>query len=212
MRNLTERQLRRRERILSAARELIARQGYDGVKMRDLAKAADVAPKTLYHQFENKETLLRTAVEERYRRTYRAIDNAEIERGIDRLFFIVDTVATTTRKNLAYARALAPMLSSSTEFAEIRLQSYRKAIDQIADEGEFLDWVDVGLLTAIIYRQVNPLYLTWFFSKEAQPHRASVAKLDMSLILRSVTTGYTRERVTETIVEMQENLKGTRFV
>lgn len=212
MRNLTERQLRRRERILSAARELIARQGYDGVKMRDLAKAADVAPKTLYHQFENKETLLRTAVEERYRRTYRAIDNAEIERGIDRLFFIVDTVATTTRKNLAYARALAPMLSSSTEFAEIRLRSYRKAIDQIADEGEFLDWVDVGLLTAIIYRQVNPLYLTWFFSKEAQPHRASVAKLDMSLILRSVTTGYTRERVTETIVEMQENLKGTRFV
>ena len=212
MRNLTERQLRRRERILSAARELIARQGYDGVKMRDLAKAADVAPKTLYHQFENKETLLRTAVEERYRRTYRAIDNAEIERGIDRLFFIVDTVATTTRKNLAYARALAPMLSSSTEFAEIRLQSYRKAIDQIAGEGEFLDWVDVGLLTAIIYRQVNPLYLTWFFSKEAQPHRASVAKLDMSLILRSVTTGYTRERVTETIVEMQENLKGTRFV
>lgn len=212
MRNLTERQLRRRERILSAARELIARQGYDGVKMRDLAKAADVAPKTLYHQFENKENLLRTAVEERYRRTYRAIDNAEIERGIDRLFFIVDTVATTTRKNLAYARALAPMLSSSTEFAEIRLRSYRKAIDQIADEGEFLDWVDVGLLTAIIYRQVNPLYLTWFFSKEAQPHRASVAKLDMSLILRSVTTGYTQQRVTETIIEMQENLKGTRFV
>ena len=212
MRNLTERQLRRRERILSAARELISRQGYDGVKMRDLAKAADVAPKTLYHQFESKENLLRTAVEERYRRTYRAIDDADIERGIDRLFFIVDTVATTTRKNLAYARALAPMLSSSTSFAEIRLRSYRKAIDQIDAEGEFLDWVDVGLLTAIIYRQVNPLYLTWFFSKEAQPHRASVAKLDMSLILRSVTTGYTQGRVTETIFEMQENLKGTRFV
>ena len=203
MRNLTERQLRRRERILSAARELIARQGYDGVKMRDLAKAAEVAPKTLYHQFDSKENLLRT---------YRDIDDAAIERGIDRLFFIVDTVATTTRKNLAYARALAPMLSSSTSFAEIRLRSYRKAIDQIADEGEFLDWVDVGLLTAIIYRQVNPLYLTWFFSKEAQPHRASVAKLDMSLILRSVTTGYTQDRVTDTIVEMQENLKGTRFV
>ena len=212
MRNLTERQLRRRERILSAARELISRQGYDGVKMRDLAKAADVAPKTLYHQFESKENLLRTAVEERYRRTYRAIDDADIERGIDRLFFIVDTVATTTRKNLAYARALAPMLSSSTSFAEIRLQSYRKAIEQISAEGEFLDWVDVGLLTAIIYRQVNPLYLTWFFSTKAQPHRASVAKLDMSLILRSVTTGYTQERATETIFAMQENLKGTRFV
>lgn len=212
MRNLTERQLRRRERILSAARELISRHGYDGVRMRDLASAADVAPKTLYHQFQNKENLLRTAVEERFRRTYRDIDNAEIDRGIDRLFFIVESVASTTRKNLAYARALAPMLGSSTAFAEIRLRSYRKAIDQIDAEGEFVDWVDVGMLTAIIYRQVNPLYLAWFFSRGAQPHRANVAKLDMSLILRSVTTGYTQERVTRTIVEMQEKLRGTRFV
>ena len=211
MRNLTERQLRRRERILSVARELISKRGYDGVKMRELAKAADVAPKTLYHQFESKENLLRTAVEERYRRTYRAIDNADIERGIDRLFHIVDSVAATTRKNLAYARALAPMLSSSASFAEIRLRSYRKAIDQIAAEGEFLDWVDIEILTAIIYRQVNPLYLTWFLSKEAQPHRASVAKLDMSLVLRSVTTDYTHRRATETILEMQDRLKGTSF-
>ncbi len=212
MRNMTERQLRRRERILSAARELISRQGYDGVKMRDLAKAADVAPKTLYHQFENKENLLRTAVEERYRRTYQAIDDAEIDRGIDRLFHIVESVATTTKLNLAYAKALAPMLRSSTAFAEIRIQSYRNAIDQIASEGDFLEWIDVGLMTAIIYRQVNPLYLSWWQAKEAQPHIANVAKLDMSLILRSATTGYTHERATETIIAMQEKLEGTRFI
>ena len=212
MRNLTEGQLRRRERILSAARELISTKGYDGVKMRDLAKAADVAPKTLYHQFESKEKLLRTAVEERYRRTYQAIDDAEIERGIDRLFFIVESVAVTTEKNLAYARALAPMLSSSTSFAEIRINTYRKAIDQIAAEGEFLDWVDVGLMTAIIYRQVNPLYLRWWLAKPAKPHIANVAKLDMSLLLRSVTTGYTLDRTTKTILAMQKKLKGTVFV
>ena len=209
---MTERQLRRRERILSAARELISKQGYDGVKMRDLAKAADVAPKTLYHQFESKENLLRTAVEERYRRTYQAIDDADITHGIDRLFHIVESVATTTKVNLAYARALAPLLRSSTSFAEIRIRSYRKAIDQIAAEGEFLAWVDVGLMTAIIYRQVNPLYLGWWFSKDAQPHIASVAKLDMSLILRSATTGYTHDRATRTIADMQTALKGTQFI
>ena len=212
MRNLTERQIRRRERILSAARELISRQGYDGVKMRDLAKASDVAPKTLYHQFGSKEELLRTAVEERYRRTYQAIDDAVIDHGIDRLFFIVDSVATTTRKNLAYARALAPMLGSSTSFAEIRLQSYRKAVDQIAAEDEFAAWVDVELMAAIIYRQVNPLYLAWWYAKKTTPYTADVAKLDMSLILQSATTGYTHGRTTETIMEMQEKLKGTRFL
>lgn len=211
MKNLTERQLRRRERILSAARELISKQGYEGVKMRDLAKASDVAPKTLYHQFGSKEELLSTAVEERFRRTYQAIDSAEIDRGIDRLFFVVETVATTTNKNLAYARALAPLLKSSTAFAKIRLQSYRKAMDQIAAEGEFVDWVDLELLTAVIYRQVNPLYLGWWYAKTVKPHIADVAKLEMSLILRSVTTGYTHDRASATIVEMTEKLKGSTF-
>jgi len=214
MKGMTERQLRRREDILAAARKLIAEHGYDGVHMRDLAKESGVAPKTLYHQFESKENLLRTAVEERHRYIYQMIDKEEIEHGIDRLFFIIETVADTTRKNLAYARALAPILSarSSTSFAAVRMNTYRKAIMQIADESEFVDWIDVNLLTAIIYRQVNPLYLSWWYKQISHPHMVAFTKLDTSLILRSVTTGYTHERATETVRAMQELLKGVSYL
>ena len=59
MKTMTERQIRRREDILTAARKLITELGYDGVTMRQLAKESGVAPKTLYHQFQNKEKLLR---------------------------------------------------------------------------------------------------------------------------------------------------------
>ena len=93
MKGFTERQLKRRERILTAARKLITDRGYDGVTMRDLATESGVAPKTLYHQFHSKENLLRVAVEERYRYLYQIIDDEQIEHGIDRLFFIIDTVA-----------------------------------------------------------------------------------------------------------------------
>ena len=81
VRGMTERQLQRREKILSAARKLIAERGYEGVNIRDLAAESGVAPKTLYHQFKNKENLLRTAVEERFRHTYQAIDDADIDKG-----------------------------------------------------------------------------------------------------------------------------------
>ena len=214
MKSMTERQMRRREDILAAARKLITERGYEGVNMRDLAKESGVAPKTLYHQFESKENLLRVAVEERHRYIYQMIDDEEIEHGIDRMFFIIETVAETTRKNLAYARALAPILSarSSTSFTAVRMNTYRKAINQIDSESEFVDWIDVELLTTIIYRQVNPLYLSWWYKQASDTQTAGFAKLDTSLILRSVTTGYTHERTTETIREMQKQLDGLTYL
>jgi AcrR family transcriptional regulator len=214
---LTERQRRRREDILAAARVLIAERGYDGVTMRDLARASGVAPKTLYHQFDNKENLLRAAVEERFRHAYQQIDEADIARGIDRLFYIIDTVGATTRDNLAYARALGPILSSrrsksSEVFTLIRMNTYRKAIQQIHSESEFVDWVDVDLLSAIVYRQVNPILMSSWFLRTPSDVTTMVVKLDLCLILGAVTTGYTHRKVIATAKKLQTTLKGNPYV
>ena len=210
----TERQLKRREGILAAARQLISEKGYDGVTMRDLAALSNVTPKTLYHQFGNKENLLRTAVEERFRYLYQMIDEAEIERGIDRLFHIIDSVAKTTRENAAYARALAPILTddSTTTFTLIRMNTYRRAVEQIAAEGELVSWVDVGVLNALILRQVNPIFLSAFVAKAPKGIASLVAKLDISLVLASVTTGYTHKKVIEVAKQMQKKLTGVDYI
>jgi AcrR family transcriptional regulator len=55
---LTDRQLKRRERIIRAALELAAAGGYDAVQMRDVANRADVALGTIYHYFSSKDHLL----------------------------------------------------------------------------------------------------------------------------------------------------------
>jgi AcrR family transcriptional regulator len=206
---LTERQLQRREDILTAARKLITERGYDGVNMRDLAKESGVAPKTLYHQFENKEKLLRAAVEERFRYLYQLIDDEEVAKGIDRLYFILDSVADSTKKNLAYARALTPLLTESLTdtFSTIRMKTYRKAIDQIAREGELVKWVDVEILHGLIYRQINPIYLSAARNNlQGQPWVLH-AKLDISLIIASVSSGYTHDKAIQVAQEMQASLK-----
>jgi AcrR family transcriptional regulator len=217
LKKLTERQIRRREDILAAARELITERGYEGVTMRDLAKASGVAPKTLYHQFESKEKLLRAAVEERFRYAYQQIDEAEIARGIDRLFFIIETVGRTTEENMAYAKALGPILSSrrsksSEVFTLIRMNTYRRAIEQIDSESEFVDWVDVDLLSAIVYRQVNPILMSSWYLKTPSEVTTMVVKLDLCLILASVTTGYTHKKVVSTAKKLQKALKGSPYV
>ena len=206
MKGLTERQIRRREGILAAARELITKHGFEGVTMRELARDSGVTPKTLYALFESKERLLLTAVEERYRYLYQMIDEAKIEHGIDRLFYIIETVADTTRKNAEYAKALAPILSkdSVSPITAIRKATYHRAVHQIADEGDFLDWVDVDLIDKVVYQQIIMVgQPRWYTADVSKKPALDMAKLDVSLVLRSVTSGYTHARTTEAIKEIQ---------
>ena len=96
VKQLTERQQRRRSDILEAARDLIAEHGYDGVTMRQLAARSDVAVKTLYLLYGNKEELVTTAAEDGHQAFYAELDKAEIDDGLDRLFFIIDSITRPT--------------------------------------------------------------------------------------------------------------------
>ena len=207
MRPLTERQYRRREKILATARDLITRHGYEGVTMRELAEKANVTPKTLYHQFGNKENLLHIAVEERFRHTYQAINDHKMKKGIDKLFYIIDAVAASAKKNQVYAQALAPLTEAQAThpFLAIRLNTYRSALQQIQDDGDFEGSVDIGLLTHVIYRNVHPLYSTWYGASRVKP--ADFSKYNVSLVLSSLTTGYTGQQVVKMIKAMKKVLK-----
>jgi AcrR family transcriptional regulator len=48
----------KRETVLAKAAELIARQGFDGTSMRDIAAAVDMLPGSLYYHFASKDDLL----------------------------------------------------------------------------------------------------------------------------------------------------------
>jgi AcrR family transcriptional regulator len=53
-----------RTKILDAARELFAREGYDAVTMRRIAEAIEYSPTAIYLHFKDKETLVRELCEE----------------------------------------------------------------------------------------------------------------------------------------------------
>ena len=50
------------ERILEVAKELFTQRGFSNVAVRDICKAADVTPPTLYYYFKNKEALFDAVV------------------------------------------------------------------------------------------------------------------------------------------------------
>ena len=55
-----------RRRVLEAAYELFRRQGYNRVTMDDIAKAAELTKRTLYHHFNSKDQLLADVLESQH--------------------------------------------------------------------------------------------------------------------------------------------------
>lgn len=57
-----------REEVLTAARDMFVRDGYDSVSMRKVADRVGVAPGTIYHYFEDKDAILAAICEETFAR------------------------------------------------------------------------------------------------------------------------------------------------
>ena len=60
-------------RIVKVAMELAERDGYDAVRLRDLAKRANVALGTVYRRFESKEDILFACLELEFERLKKQI-------------------------------------------------------------------------------------------------------------------------------------------
>lgn len=84
-----------RRKILDAARELFATEGYDRVTMRRIAEAIEYSPTTIYHHFEDKQALVESLCQADFGRLLEAFGKQPPPR---------DPVEWIRQLGLAYAR------------------------------------------------------------------------------------------------------------
>ena len=70
-----------RERILKAARELFAKQGYNSISMRTLASVAEMSPTSLYRFYPNKRAILVHIWGEIFEQLFKACSKAVQDAG-----------------------------------------------------------------------------------------------------------------------------------
>src|SRR3954463_11462237 len=70
-----------RERILTATRDLLVREGYRSMSLDEIARTADVARATVYYQFTSKAGLLEALVADIERRAGQAAGQDAVELG-----------------------------------------------------------------------------------------------------------------------------------
>lgn len=155
---------RRREEIVTAARDLFARQGIDATTMADIAAAAEVSPPTVFNYFGSKDGILIAMITEgtqdarEHDRALHWRDGIDLANLITKLFQRVSTrtLDIAGKRVWRYAEAAAirhPDTDLSREYATVS-----KALIQVI--ADFLSGLDLTLRSG---RDVDPDYLARLF-------------------------------------------------
>ena len=161
-----EHKAERRERIQAAARRLVAERGYEGLTMRDLARAARVSVPTLYNLFGSKDAILAAEMESETRRVA-----AELPTGGDS-FFARGMAAFEAGMRVVtdapeFYRQLMRMFLTSPEARDVRRRTEEGYIALMASNlsaakaaGQLADFAD----PATVARHMFGLYIATFLA------------------------------------------------
>ena len=160
-----------RQRILDAARELFAAEGYDAVTMRRVAEAIEYTPPVIYQHFPDKATLIREIVVEDFRALAHAFQAvARIPDPVERLRKLADSYVEF---GLAYPNHYRLMFMTprpaGVDWAEQlvdpeakgnpELDAYaflRKCVDDVWSQGRFAEHLtDPELIAQALWSAVH---------------------------------------------------------
>lgn len=162
------RQLERRERILTAARELIAEKGYDGLTMRDLARSSGVSDATLYNLFASKDRLVMAAVADLLDGIAERVQTLEQAPGLAAILRYSDSIGEQIQQSPAYAKAMSRALFQAepqSPIVEVLLASNRRFLSKelyaAKRQGELKAGVDVASSATILSGHTWGVLLMW---------------------------------------------------
>lgn len=131
----------KKDEILKSARELFTNYGYKKVSMDEIAKNANVTKKTVYSYFNDKESLLKSLIEEELVQMKNIItkhsNETDFFEGVNKVLY----------KLLKYKKEAKLFITLSKEADELNTISSKNSI-KMFDDG-ILDFIKTRLLWAI---------------------------------------------------------------
>lgn len=185
----------RRARIQKAARRLVGERGYDGLTMRDLARAARVSVPTLYNLFGSKDAILVAELHE----VANAIARAIPPPGTEGSFFArgmagFDAGMSAIEHEPEFFRATIQMFLTSPSTAELRqrVDVVFVAINQSNLEGakragQLVEWAEPAILARHIYALHTAAFLAWGLGDLDFPTFRAAALSGICHVLAGVT-------------------------
>ncbi len=173
-RQLTPREFKR-TKILRAAIEVFAREGYYSARMTDVAKAAGVADGTLYLYFDGKEHLLLSVFDDVLGKFIDQLKNemAGLKDPVDKLRVMVHLHLESIGRDRALAHVLQIETRHTRRFMNMlsrgKLGEYLGLLNDIVKEGQemgrFRRDISAGLVTNVVFGAVDELVNRWILAE-----------------------------------------------
>ncbi len=214
----TEQKEERRDRILEAARQLIATKGYEALTMRDLAESSGVSVPTLYNLCGPKDQLLFQAVSEEVDATIDGLGSGAGSRskGLRRVLALLGVGHEEMSRRPTYYRALLSAAARSEPAREplmaigSRLGSeLRDALDEMAEDGELEGWVETAALAQRLRAVCVSASLEWATGALTTHQLLPATRYEAGLALLGVTRGAARTTV-QRIVKKEQTARSRR--
>lgn len=149
-----------RRKILDAARDLFASEGYDRITMRRIAEAIEYSPTTIYNHFEDKDDLILALCHEDFGRLLAVFDTQEpVDDPVERLRRLGHAYASFARQSPNHyrfmfmtKRACHPLDESAPgwqTFARLR-----SVVAEAVESGRFVKG-DVDTLAQVLWASVH---------------------------------------------------------
>lgn len=188
-----------RSRVLDAAVELFAQQGYEGTSVAQVVTAAGVAKGGFYHHFASKQDLLYEVYGDLITRQLAAMDEIVRRRlpASETLRLLIDDLVRSTA---ASARQALVFWREMHRLEDDRAQQYRRARRRYHDTvrrvvrdgqaaGEFAAVASADTVAFTIFGMVNELPLWYRPTGRKRPAQLATELADFVLAGLSPTTG-----------------------
>jgi AcrR family transcriptional regulator len=191
---LDEHKAERRARIMKAARKLVVTEGYAGLTMRDLARAARVSVPTLYNLFGSKDAILVAALEASASRIAARMiaGHSFFTRGMAAFEAGMELLAEAPE----FHRAVMQMAITSPETAPMRRRAEDAFIAIMAGNlaaakaaGQLAPWAQPPIVARHMFAQYMACFLAWGLGELDWPSFRAAALSGISHILIGVARG-----------------------
>ena len=191
-----EHKAERRARILAAARELIAVRGYDGLTMRELARASRVSVPTLYNLFGGKQALLIGELEETFAKVVASIEGTPAGSFVDRVFAACDAGSADFLAAPRYSRELTHLFLTSDDTAPVRRGIAERYVEMMAGilrdaqaAGELAAWADPVTVSRRMFSHYLHAVIEWAQGELDDQQFEAATSLGAALMLLGLARG-----------------------
>lgn len=183
----TARGTTKRERILRAAIEVFAQNGYFNAKVSEIAKSAGVADGTIYLYFDGKEDLLITIFREHTRNYLQSLERAlaRIRRPEERIRIAIHHHLETLGRDRSLAIVAQVELRHSLKFMSLLSQQevadylnmLRKMIEHGQSDGSFRRTIHAQLGAKAVFGILDEMVTSWILSEKEYDLAASADQI-----------------------------------